>query len=165
MKSMDNGRVILAAVLIGLGLLFLLLFMIPGLAAMMIIALGMLLSPFLWPQARRGLAALWIPGMILLTLGLVISYGFATGDRITWGFILLPTSAGLGLAFAAKIGRWGLPVTWVGLIIAISGLIAFSIFAFIFGEALLQTIGPIGLIVLGLLVLWDALRHAWRRPS
>lgn len=162
---MDKGRVILAAVLIGLGLLFLLLFMIPVLVGMMIIALGMLLSPFLWPQARRGLAAMWIPGMILLTLSLLIAYSFAMSEWIAWGFILLPTSAGLGLAFAAKIGRWGLPVTWIGLIIAISGLIVFSIFAFIFGAGLLQAIGPVGLIVLGLLLLWDALRHARQRSA
>jgi hypothetical protein len=164
---MDRGRIILAAFLIGLGLLFLIFNLIPGYrlalawpAFITVISLAMLLPPFLWPQARQGLAALWIPGMILLTLSLIFFYNVASSDWAAWGFlwILLPSATGLGLAFAAQIGKWGQPVVWVGLAIAISGLIVFSLFAFIFGSRLLQAIGPASLIVLGLIVLIGAFR-------
>lgn len=168
MNTMDRGRVILAAILIGLGLLFLLFNLIPGYrlalawpAFLMIVGLAMLLPPFLWPQIRQGLAALWIPGIMLLVLSLIFFYNVATGDWSSWGFlwILLPTAAGVGLSLAAFIGKWGQPVVWVGLALAISGLIIFSLFAFIFGDRLLQAIGPAGLIVLGVLVLMGAFRR------
>jgi hypothetical protein len=165
MNTIDRGRIIIAAILIGLGLLFLVFNLIPGYrlalawpAFLMIVALAMLLPPFLWRSARQGLAALWIPGIMLLALSLIFFYNVATGDWASWGFlwILLPTAAGFGLAFAAWIGRWGIPVVWVGLAIAISGLIIFSLFAFIFGTRLLQAVGPAGLIVVGILVLFGA---------
>jgi hypothetical protein len=168
MNTMDRGRVILAAVLIGLGLLFLIFNLIPGYrlalawpAFLMIVALAMLLPPFLWPQARQGLAALWIPGIMLLVLSLIFFYNVATSDWSAWGFlwILLPSTAGIGLALAAWIGKWGQPVVWVGLAIAISGLIVYSLFAFIFGTRILQAIGPAGLIVLGIIVLFGAFRR------
>jgi hypothetical protein len=174
MNTIDRGRVILAAVLIGLGLLFLIFNLIPGYrlalawpAFLMIVALGMLLPPFLWPHIRQGLAALWIPGILLLVLSLIFFYNVATTDWSAWGFlwILLPSAAGLGLALAALIGRWGQPVVWVGLAIAISGLIVFSLFAFIFGTRLLQAIGPVGLIILGVFVLFGAFqRRGLRAP-
>jgi hypothetical protein len=168
MNTIDRGRVILAAVLIGLGLLFLVFNIIPGYrlafawpVLILLVAVAMLLPPFLWPHIRQGLAALWIPGIMLLVLSLIFFYNTATGDWSAWGFlwILLPASAGLGLAFAALIGRWGQPVVWVGLAIAISGLLVFSLFAFIFGSRLLQAVGPVGLIVLGIVVLLGAFRR------
>jgi len=167
MKAMDRGRIILAAFLIGLGLLFLIFNLIPGYrlalawpAFLTIIGLAMLLPPFLWPQAKQGLAALWIPGMILLALSLIFFYNVTTRDWAAWGFlwILLPSAAGVGLAFAAWIGKWGTPVIWVGTAIAVSGLIVFSLFAFIFGSPLLQAVGPAALIVVGLIILFGAFR-------
>jgi hypothetical protein len=174
MNTIDRGRVILAAVLIGLGLLFLIFNLIPGYrlalawpAFLLIIALALLLPPFLWPHMRQGLAALWIPGIMLLVLSLIFFYNVSTNDWSSWGFlwILLPSAAGLGLALAALIGRWGQPVTWVGLAIAISGLIVFSLFAFIFGTRLLQAIGPASLIILGVFVLLGAFQRRGLRSS
>lgn len=162
MKSIDRARIIIAAVLITLGVLFLVFNLIPGFNVtviwpVLLILLGAaaLLPPFLWPSARQGLAALFIPGMILIELGLFFVYNVLTGDWSAWayGWILIPAAVGLGLALAAWVGRWGAVVVWIGLAILASSLIVFTIFAWIFGTPILKAVGPIGLIVVGLLLL------------
>ncbi len=162
MRPIDRSRIVIAFGLIGLGALFLLLNLIPGFSAsliwpVLIILLGLvaLLPPFLWPAARQGLAALFIPGLVLIELGLYFLYNVQTGDWVSWayGWVLIPAAAGLGLALAAWVGRWGAVVVWVGLGILASSLVVFTIFAWIFGTPTLKAVGPLGLIIAGLLLL------------
>ncbi len=162
MRPFFRARAIVAVGLISVGLLFLLFNLIPGFDTtliwpVIIVLLGFafLLPPFLWPSARQGLAALFIPGVILIELGLFFIYNVRTGDWASWayGWILIPAAVGLGLALAAWVGRWGSVVTWVGWAILISGLFVFTIFALIFGTPILKAIGPIALILTGLLLL------------
>ncbi len=162
MKPIDRARNIVAVILIALGLLFLVFNLIPGFNASLIwpvliilLGVGALLPPFLMPADRQGLAALFIPGIILIELGLYFIYNVQTGDWASWayGWVLIPAATGLGLALAAWVGRWGAVVAWVGIAILVSSLIVFTIFAWLFGTPVLKAIGPVGLIVTGLLLL------------
>ncbi len=170
MNAINRTRIIIAGVLISLGLLFLVFNLIPGFDTsliwpVIIILLGFafLLPPFLWPAARQGLASLFIPGVILIELGLFFIYNVRTGDWASWayGWILIPAAVGLGMALAAWVGRWGSVVAWVGWAILASSLFVFTIFALIFGTPILKAVGPIALIFTGLLLL---LRREDRRP-
>ncbi len=163
MRPFFRARAIAAVGLIALGLLFLVFNLIPGFewaliwpVLLIVLGVALLLPPFLWPAARPGLASLFIPGTILIELGLYFFYNVRTGDWNSWayGWILIVAAVGLGLALAAMVGRWGVATVWVGVVILAASLIAFTIFAWIFGTPTLKAVGPIGLIVTGLLLLF-----------
>jgi hypothetical protein len=128
-----------------------------------LIALGFYLPPILWPSARQGLAALFIPGSILVALGLIFFYNTLTDDWASWAYAwtLIPGGVGLGLALASRYGGWGHGTMWVGIWMIVGSLVVFGFFGMLFGGAALRSIGPVLLIVGGVLLLV----RAFMRPA
>jgi hypothetical protein len=167
----DRGATIVAAVLIGLGVLFLAINNIPGLnldrtwpIIFFIIAGAFYLPPLIWPDQRKGLAALFIPGSVMLALGSIFFYNTLTDDWAAWAFAwtLIPGGVGLGLAVAARIGGWGQGTFWTGVWMVIGSVLVFGFFGTLFGGALLRSIGPIVLILAGILLLMRSLARPAR---
>lgn len=165
MEAKNRAVLVVGAMfmLLGVGLLAFNLF--PGLGRVPVwpmiffmLAAAFFLPPFLAPLARRGLAALLIPGSILLTLGLIFTYNVLTHDWGMWayGWILINAGVGAGLALAAWVGDWGRGARTTGLWMLVIGLVAFGIFAAIFGDFLLRILGPLMLLAGGI---WLLLRR------
>ncbi|HEY4690122.1 MAG TPA: hypothetical protein VIK33_12480 [Anaerolineae bacterium] len=166
MNSTDRSSTVVALVLIGLGVLFLLFNLVPGLdwgngwpIIFFVIALGFYLPPIMWPSARQGLAALFIPGSVMVALGLIFLYNTFTDDWASWAYAwtLIPGGVGLGLALAASIGRWGRGTLWVGIWMIVGSVAVFSLFGTMFGGPVLKSIGPVLLIAGGVLLLLRSL--------
>jgi len=160
MNITNKGSVILAGGLIGIGVLFLAINLLPGVQAtwpilFFIIAAMFFLPPFIWTDARRGLSGLMIPGAIFTVLGLIFTYNTLTGDWVSWAYAwtLIPGGVGRGLALAAQYGGWGKGTTWVGVWLGLGSVAVFSIFAALVGGPVLRAVGPALLIVLGLVFL------------
>jgi len=122
-NTVDRRSTVTAIILIGLGVMFLAFNTIPGLSLertwpviFFVVAAGFYLPPLAWPSERKGLSALFIPGSILLTLGLIFFYNTLTNDWESWAYAwtLIPGGVGLGLALAARFGEWGRGALWVG---------------------------------------------------
>jgi hypothetical protein len=170
MQSTDRSSTIVAFALIGLGALFLL-FNLTGLdlgrtwpAIFFVIAAGFYLPPIVWPSARPGLAALFIPGSVVLMLGLIFFYNTLTEDWASWAYAwtLIPGGVGLGLALAARFGEWGRGTLWVGIWMIVGSVAVFGFFGTLFGGTALRAIGPAALIAVGLLLLWRSLARPAR---
>lgn len=170
MTTTRQGSTIVAVVLIGLGVLFLAFNIIPGLdigktwpIIFFLIAGGFYLPALVWSDQRQALAALFIPGSIMLTLGAVFFYNTLSDDWGSWAYLwtLIPGGVGLGLALASRIGRWGEGTQWAGVWMMIGSLMAFGFFGMLFGSSLLRIVGPVLMIIGGLLLLL----RAFRRPA
>lgn len=165
-----TGSILVGVVLIGLGVLFLAINFLS-------ITLNVNLVARLWPtiffigalvfyvpalvasENRRELAGLFVPGTILLTLGLIFLYNTFTGDWGSWAYAwtLIPAGVGLGIALGAVFGGWGRNATMTGLVMAAISVGVFAFFASLFGGFLLKVLGPILIILIGLLLLVRAL--------
>ncbi len=108
-----------------------------------LIAACFFLPVFLWPDSRHGLAALFIPGGVFLSLGLIFTYATLTQDWVVWAYawLLIVAGAGLGILLASVVGGWGKTSYWAGIwMLAIStGL--FGLFATLFGAPALKIRG------------------------
>jgi len=162
MNTTNRGTSAVALILIGLGVLFLIFNLVPGLSLgrtwpviFFVLAAGFYLPPIVWAESRQGLSALFIPGSVMLTLGLIFLYNTLTGDWGSWAYAwtLIPGGVGLGLALAARFGQWERRVVATGLWIMVGSLVVFGFFGMLFGGALLRWLGPALLIAGGALLL------------
>ena len=169
MNAVNRGTIVVGTFLIAIGVIFLILNLIPGLSSgftwpiiFFILAAGFFLPAFLWTGAQRGLAGLFIPGSILLVLGLIFTYDVITKDWVSWAYawLLIPASVGLGLWLGSTIGDWGKGATQTGLwMMGVSGAL-FAVFATIFATSnAMRVIGPVVIIVAGVLVLFRVFRR------
>ncbi len=160
------GGLVLGVILIGLGLLFLALNLLSvvlrrdllGLLWPAIFYAGALvfyIPALINPQNRRELSGLFIPGTILLALGLIFTYNVLSGDWGSWAYAwtLIPAGVGLGLALGSVFGGWGSGATTTGLVMAAISAGAFALFASVFGGLLFKLFGPALIILIGLLLL------------
>lgn len=114
-----------------------------------------------WPDSRKGLAGLFIPGTILFVLGAIFLFNtltYVSPRQNTWNiwafaWILIPASVGLGMMLAAKVGGWSHGVWVVGAWIGILSLALFGVFAAIFGTEINKYVGAGILVVMGLYLL------------
>lgn len=166
MKTGDRGSLIVALFLIGLGALFLVFNLVPGLSLgrawpviVLLIAAGFFLPPLIWEEWRVGLVALFIPGSVLGTAGLIFFYNTLTDDWISWAYawLLIPAAAGFGIALASRIGKWDQVVTRIGRWVLGLNLAAFSFFAAFFGRPFMKVAGAVALLGGGV---WLVLREA-----
>lgn len=148
MKSIDRGSIVGALVLIVLGAVFLILNFIPDVGFVelwpvifFVTALGFYLPAVIWPESRRGLAGLYIPGSIVFVMGIAFLYNTLSGDWGVWAFawLLIPLSVGLGMTLAAWIGGWDRPVGEVGIWIMVLNAVGFGLFGTLFGEPMIKT--------------------------
>ena len=156
MKNKDSVTIIFAVLLITLGVLFLLPSVIPGFSVnfswpiiFFILALGFYLPSLMWPAVRRELAALYIPGSVMLSLRVIFLYNVTTNDWAAWAYawLLIVAGVGLGLILSSVIGRWSRSVIWVGIWMLSINLAIFSLFAMIFGGPLFKVAGPVLMVV------------------
>ncbi len=171
MSPTDRSPAVIAVILIGLGILFLAFNNIPGLdigrawpLIFFLIAGGFYLPPIVWPAERRRLAGLFIPGSVILVLGLIFFYNTLTDDWAAWAYAwtLIPGSVGLGLALASRFGEWGRGTMWVGIWMIVGSVVVFGFFGTLFGGPALKAIGPVALIAGGVLLLLRSLARPAR---
>jgi hypothetical protein len=145
--------------LILIGAMFLVFYFIPGLSLHMtwpiiflVLGFAFFLPGMAWPESRRGLAALYIPGTILLGLGVIFFSNTLSGNWYMWAYewLLIPASVGLGMMLAAWGGNWNRVIWQVGLWIALISVAAFSVFAALFGDKVIKLVGAGILVLLGI---------------
>jgi len=167
MKSENRAGLVIGLLLIGLGGLFLASNLLTGFDIILswpiiffILAAGFAIWPFIFPQAKQGLAGLLIPAAILATLGSIFMYNTLTTDWGAWAYlwILLPGGVGLGLVVAGWVGEWGRTTVNVGLWMLGISLVVFAFFSTLFGEPALKIAGSSLLILAGGTLLWRALQ-------
>ena len=165
-QSDNRPSSVVAAILIGLGLLFLAFnFLDIDLGRVwplifFVIGAGFYMPALLRPQARAGLAALFVPGTIMIGLGVIFMYNTLTGDWGSWAYAwtLIPAFVGLGLIFASRLGRWQGDSARAGLWLALGSATVFSVLAMFFGSRTFGSIGPVLLIGLGVWLLFRTRR-------
>ena len=126
-----------------------------------IIAAGFYLPVLLMPAERKNLSGLLIPGTILTGLGVIFFYNTLSGDWGSWAYIwaLIPASVGLGLFFAARVGKWGDDTMKGGFwMFVISAAICLIMAAF-FNGGNVGALGAILLIGLGVYLLLQSVRR------
>ncbi len=168
MDPLRKASLVFGMFLIGFGVFFLAILLIPGLSlgttwpgVFFPLAAGFYMPAFLWPRQRKGLAALFIPGSICFFLGLIFIYNVRSEDWISWAYawLLIVSGVGLGLVLTARFGDWGRVVHWVGLWMLSISIGVFGLFATLFGPPVLKIVGA-GLVLLtGLLLLLSSLRR------
>jgi hypothetical protein len=164
----NRTATVAATVLIGLGVVFLA-FNLLDISfgkiwpiIFVVIGLGFYAPILTMPQARPALAALFIPGSVMLGLGVIFFYNVIFDDWGSWAYIwaMIPASVGLGLILAARIGGWGGQVQTVGLWMALISVAVFSLMAMFFGSRNFGAIGPIVLILAGAWLLFRAMQRS-----
>lgn len=173
METTNRGAVVVGTLLIGTGVLFLLVNLLPGIdlarlwpGIFIAVAIALLLPPWILPSHRNALAALLLPGTILLVLGAIFAYQVTTNDWESWSYVwaLIPGSVGAGLWAAARAGYWGSGASTVGLWLVGGSLVAFVIFAaFLGGDSPLARGAPLALIALGLVITASSLVRPQRK--
>lgn len=168
MKDVNRGSLIAGIGLILLGGLFIGFNFIEGFGIgqtwpmiLIVAGFGFCLPALAWPDSRKGLAGLFIPGTILFVLGAIFLFNtltYVSPHQNTWkiwafAWILIPASVGLGMMLAAKVGGWSHGVWVVGTWIGILGLALFGVFAAIFGTMVVKYVGAGILVVMGLYLL------------
>jgi len=163
MDNVNRGTVVLGAFLVAIGAIFLVLNLIPGVdmgktwpVIFFFLATAFYLPAFLWQGARRGLGGLFIPGSILLVLGLIFVYDVLTGDWASWAYawLLIPAGVGLGLTLGSAVGGWGRGPAQTGLWLMGVDVGLFALIATIFGgNPAIRTFGPLVIILAGVLIL------------
>lgn len=165
-----RSSIIIGTILILMGILFLLVQFIPGLAAsldirlqwpLIIVAVGglLILSAFL------GTPALAIPGSIVSGIGGILYVQNLTGAWDSWAYVwaLIPGFAGIGLILAGLLGHQRRKSWREGARLIVTSAVMFLIFgAFFNGLGGLGQYWPVLLIGLGV---WMLLPNRKRRRS
>lgn len=173
MNPNTRGSLVAGIILIGLGVLFFLFNVIPGFhigalwpMIFVLLAAGFFIPPLLWPQQRQGLSGLFIPGSIMLMLGLIFFYNTFTNDWASWAYAwtLIPGGVGLGLWLGSWYGRWGKDSMLTGQWMLAISVLVFGLFGMLFGSPALKIAGPILLILGGVLLMVRAFRKPQPTP-
>jgi hypothetical protein len=163
METANRSTAIAGFFLIGIGVIFLGLNLIPGVEAgktwpviFYVLAAAFALPAVLFPNYRRGLAGLLIPAGILFSLALIFTYNVLADDYAVWAYawLLIPAGVGLGLLSGALVGQWGRGARETGLWMMVVDAGLFALFATIFGRNdFIKLAGPILIIVAGVAIL------------
>ncbi len=93
MKKTNNGSLIAGIGLVLLGALFICFNSVPGFTLaktwpviFFVIAFAFFLPGLAWPDSRRGLAALFIPGTILFALGVIFLFNTLSDIWVVWAY-------------------------------------------------------------------------------
>lgn len=168
MKSIDRSTLAGALFLILLGVVFLVFNFVDLKIAQtwpmifLILAAFFFIPALIWPDARRGLAGLYIPGSILLVLGIIFFYNTLTNDWVSWAYAwtLIPGSVGLGLMLGSWIGKWSDGGAKVGAWMLGISLLVFALFGAIFGTIVLRIAGPVMLLLGGIYFMARSFGHS-----
>jgi len=99
---------------------------------------------------------LFIPGGLLIALGIVLLFGVITGDDKAWAYswLLLIAGLGVGLILASRGQSWRPIVSLIGWGMLIAGITFFAVFGAIAGGLFIQIMAPVMIIFGGLLLYW-----------
>lgn len=162
MDESKRGTMAAGIILVALGAVFFALNLIPGIVTaktwplvLVVLGIGFCLPAVIWPAQKQSLAGLFIPGSILLVLGAIFLFNTLTGIWSVWAiaWMLIPGSVGLGLVLGAHIGKWDKSVTQVGMWMLVLSLALFALFASMYGNVVVKSIGAGLLVVTGLVLL------------
>lgn len=168
MEISNRSILVIGAILIAIGILFLALNFVPGWSIGMawpviflVLAAGFYLPPFLFPDQRQWIASLFIPGSILLALGVIFLYNTISRDWQSWAYawLLIIAGVGLGLSLAGWYGRWGRAVILTGAWMIAVTVVLFALFGALFGGPALRVLGPALILIGGVVLLFRALRR------
>ena len=168
MQITNRSLVVVGGLLIGLGVLFLALNFVPGWSfgkawplIFFLLAAGFVAPVFLFPMYRQWIGALFIPGMVMLTLGLIFLYNSLSGDWSVWAYawLLLIGAVGMGMMAAGSYSRWSRSVVDVGLWLLLVPLGLFALFGALFGGPEIKIIAPVLLLVGGVALLARSMRR------
>jgi DNA-binding CsgD family transcriptional regulator len=98
----------------------------------------------------------FIPGMLLLVLGIIFLLNVITNDWNSWAYawLLILTGIGVGTALAAQSIGWRKEILQASVGVAILGTTLFAVFGVIAGGKVIQIMAPILLIFLGVSLRW-----------
>ncbi len=162
MNESNRGTMIAGLVLVVLGGVFFALNLIPGIDAaktwpliLVVTGIGFCLPAFIWYKSRETLAGLFIPGCIFLVLGGIFLFNTLTGIWEIWAiaWMLIPASVGLGLIVSADVGKWDKSVKQVGGWLLVVSMSLFALFAAMFSNIVIKSIGAGILVATGLIML------------
>jgi len=121
----------------------------------MVLGAVFILLAFVLADVWRAAPWLYLPGCLLVPLGIIFFLNVATEDWNAWTYAWMLVVAGLGLGAALVGRRLGFPplVTQIGLGLAAGGVTFFALFGMLVGGLLIQIMAPILLAVIGV-VLW-----------
>lgn len=171
MQITNRALMLVGGALVLLGGLFLALNFVPGWSfgkawplIFFLIAGGFSVPVFMFPMYRQWIGALFIPGAIAFTLGLIFLYNAVFGDWKAWAYawILLVAGVGLGLMLAASYSGWGRTVVDVGLWLLLVPLGLFALFGALFGSPQIKVAAPALLVIGGIALLARSVRRAPR---
>lgn len=116
---------------------------------------GCIILVFVLSKTWEWASWLYLPGTLLLALGLVFLLNVLTGDTNSWAYAwLLPVAGlGIGLILANWDQRYGMTFSLVGWGMALAGLIFFAVFGAIAGGVFIQIMAPLLLALGGLTLL------------
>jgi DNA-binding CsgD family transcriptional regulator len=107
---------------------------------------------------RRWPWAIWIfmPGSILIALGIIFLLNVLTGDWNAWAYawLLIVAGIGLGLLLASRLGGLKEDFTLAGVGLIILGITFFVVFGMIAGGRVIRIAAPILLVLGGLSLRW-----------
>ncbi len=155
MRFVSIGLVAAGAVLFGLTLL-------GGSAAnlaqpLLIVVLGaaFILLVFLLANVWAGAPWLYLPGCVLIALGLILFIDAATGDWNSWSYAwtLLVAGLGVGVLLLGRQPGFSRLVSLIGLGMAAAGVTLFVLFGMLVGGMFIQIIAPVLLVAIGV-ALW-----------
>ncbi len=161
MNESKSGTLATGIVLVVLGAAFIALNLIPGMTGsktwpliFIVAGIGFLLPALIWQNSRSGLAGLYIPGMIFITLGGIFLFNVLSGIWGVWAYawLLIPAGVGLGLYTGALVGKWHQDVRKTGSWMVIISSAVFALFAALFGSMLVKGIGAGFLILIGIVI-------------
>jgi DNA-binding CsgD family transcriptional regulator len=150
----------LGLVVVGLGLFILAL--IGGTAArlalpLLIIVLGAVFIFMVSYLKNIWIGAPWfyLPGCLLISLGLILFLNVATGDWNSWAYawLLLVAGLGIGTTLLGRDAHFSQLVTLIGLGTAAAGVTFFATFGMLVGSPFIQIMAPLLLVVIGF-ILW-----------
>lgn len=148
--------------LIGVGIVLFILALVGGTAAklalpLLIIVLGaiFILMVFILQGSWNGAPWLFLPGCLLIPLGLILFLNVATGDWNAWSYawLLIIAGLGIGIILLSRFYGFGQLVTLIGLGTAGAGITFFALFGMLVGSPLIQIMAPLLLAATGLF-LW-----------
>jgi hypothetical protein len=172
MNESKKGTLATGIILVLLGAAFIVINLVPGMTGgktwpfiFIVAGIGFLLPAMIWPNAREGLAGLYIPGMIFIVLGGIFLFNVLSGAWEVWAYawILIPAAVGLGLYTGALIGKWHDDVRKTGIWMMVISVSVFALFAALFGNTLVKAIGAGFLILIGIIIVLRALLK--KQPS
>jgi DNA-binding CsgD family transcriptional regulator len=167
-RCMDNtphkqfGKII-SSILVGAGVLLLGLSLIPGVGMKITLPLvfwmsgaALILMVFVLSPDFRWAGYLFIPGCILLALGIIFLLNVISGDWNAWAYawLLILSGSGVGMILAGRRITWPWQINLVGGGLVGVGTVFFVIFGAIAGGLFIQIMAPILLIAGGLALRW-----------